>query len=227
MTDVWKIGQNCTGSEYWDTARYIAGGLTVIKSDITGANRLSAVCNEMAQTYDKIIEDQNDYLVDINASLDEISELEADLEAKIKQLEAEIEELLKKKDDGTITEEEEAELSSKITELDNLKAQGNTEIAQKRGEVGKTTDAVQEADRKSKSEIATDYGETALEKGKPLSETKDKRKSFWRKTFGGWNKQAERDAGNRLLDAGNELLEQVSTSSNLDKEIAKKTKGSV
>lgn len=188
---------------------------------------LTVTCNEMAKTYDQIIEDQNDYLVDIDASLDEISGLEADLEAKIKQLEAEIDELLKKKEDGTITEEEEAELESKNAEISNLKTQTGTQIAAKNEELTKTTDKAGEADRKAKSEIATNYGETAIEKGQPLSETKDKKKSFWRKVFGGWNKQAERDAGKKLVEAGNGLLEQVNTSSEIDNEIAKKTKKSV
>lgn len=224
--DIWKIGQYMKADEYYKVSPFI-NGCILFSNDVMKANNLAKICNEMSKSYDQIIEDQNDYIVDIDVSLGEISTLEANLEEKIKQLEKEISKLLEKKDNGTITEEEEAELSSKITELDNLKTQGNTEIAQKRGEVGKTTDDAQEADRKSKSKIATDYGETALEKGQPLSETKDKRKSFWRKIFGGWNKQAERDAGNRLLEAGNGLLEQVSTSSNLDKEIAKKTKGNV
>ncbi len=226
MADVWKIGQDMKADEFYKRSP-LFNGCHWGGNDVMKANNLAKICNEMSNTYDQIIEDQNSYIVDIDASLDEISTLETNLEEKIKQLEKEISELLEKKDKGTITEEEEAELSSKITELDNLKAQGNTEIAQKKGEVVKTTDSAQETERKSKAEIATDYGETALEKGQPLSETKDKRKSFWRKAFGGWNKQAERDAGNKLLEAGNGLLEQVSISSNLDKEIEKKTKGSV
>lgn len=242
MADVWKIGQDVKADEFYDKSKkgYIfttkgegedakvkSSRIPFIGGEIHAANMLTATCNEMAKTYDQIIEDQNDYLVDIDASLDEISGLEADLEAKIKQLEAEIDELLKKKEDGTITEEEEAELESKNAEISNLKTQTGTQIAAKNEELTKTTDKAGEADRKAKSEIATNYGETAIEKGQPLSETKDKKKSFWRKVFGGWNKQAERDAGKKLVEAGNGLLEQVNTSSEIDNEIAKKTKKSV
>lgn len=223
MTDVWKIGQDCTGSEYWDKARYVS----IFKSDIIGADRLSAVCNIMAKTYDQIIEDQNEYLVDIDTSLEEISDLKSDLEARIKQLEKEIEKLLKKKENGTITEEEEAELEAKTVELNDLERNGDPQIKEKQNDLTNTTDKAEEADRKTKSEIATDYGETAIEKGQPLSETKDKRKSFWRKLSGSWNKQAERDAGKKLLEAGNNLLEQVNTSAEIDNEIAKKTKSAV
>ncbi len=239
MADVWKIGQNVKADEFYDKSKkgYTfttkgEGEDTKVKSsripflgdEIFAANMLTATCNEMAKNYDQIIEDQNDYLVDIDTSLDEISGLEADLEVKIKQLEKEIEELLKKKEDGTITEEEEAELVSKNGEINNLTSQTEAMITAKNAELTKTTEKAGETDRKAKSEIAKNYGETALEKGQPLSETKDKKKTFWRKLFGGWNKQAERDAGKKLLEAGNGLLEQVSTSSEIDNKIAKKTK---
>ncbi len=228
MADVWKIGQDVKADKFYDEAKYFIPGSKMFgKSEVLAANRLTAVCNEMSKTYDQIIEDQNDYLVEIDASLDEISGLEYDLEAKVKQLEAEIEELLKKKEDGTITPEEEAELETKNAEISNLTSQTNTQIADKNNELTKTVDKAGEADRKSKAEIATNYGETAVDKGQPLSETKDKKKSFWRKLFGGWNKQAERDAGKKLLEAGSGLLEQVQNSSDIDNEIAKKTKKSV
>lgn len=228
MADVWKIGQDVKADKFYDEAKYVNPGCKIFgKSEILAASRLTAVCNEMSKTYDQIIEDQNDYLVDIEVSLDEITGLESDLEAKIKQLEAEIEELLKKKEDGTITPEEEAELQAKNAEINNLTSQTNTQIAAKNDELTKTTDKAGEADRKSKAKIATNYGETAVEKGQPLSETKDKKKTLWRRIAGSWNKQAERDAGKKLLEAGNGLLEQVQTSSDIDSKIAKKTKKSV
>lgn len=221
MADVAKVGQDSEARKIYDMFKKmpICGG------EITAANVLTDICNKMAKDYDQIIADQNDYLVDIEVSLDEISDLEADLETKVEQLEKEQEELLKKKEGGTITEEEEAELLAKNDEITNLNTQAKTQIDTKNNEINKTT---QEAGKKEDiAAKAKDYGETAIEKGQPLSETKDKKKSFWRKLFGGWNKQAERDAGKKLLEAGNGLLEQVNTSSEIDNEIAKKTKKSV
>lgn len=196
-------------------------------NDIQKANALTVVCNEMTKTYEQIVADQNDYLMDIDTSLDELSGLEEDLEAKIAKLEAEIEELNKKKEDGTITEEEKNEFAAKTGELNNLRTQSGTQVDAKQGEIDKLQEKAGKSEHKSKAAIAKDYGETALEKGQPLSETKDKRKSFWRKAFGGWNKQAERDAGEKLLEAGNGLLEEVNTASKIDEEITKKTKKSV
>lgn len=226
MTDVWKIGQDRKANEYYEISPYLNGCIWG-GNEVMKANNLTKICNEMAKTYDQIIEDQNEYLVDINASLEEISELETDLEARIEQLEKEIEELLKKNENGTITEEEKLELESKTVELNDLETNGELQINEKQNDLTKTTDKAQEADRRTKSEIATDYGETAIEKGQPLSETKDKGKSFWRKLSGSWNKQAERDAGKNLLESGNNLLEQVDTSAEIDNEITKKTKSAV
>ena len=76
----------------------------------------------------------------------------------------------------------------------------------------------------SKAKIATDYGNTAIEKGTPLANTKDKRKSFWRKLSGSWNQAAKREAGNKAIEAGNDLLNQVETVKNSEKEITKKNK---
>ena len=89
MADVAKVGQD-------SEARKIYEKIPVCCCEITAANVLTDICNKMAKDYDQIIADQNDYLVDIEVSLDEISDLEADLETKVEQLEKEQEELLRK-----------------------------------------------------------------------------------------------------------------------------------
>ncbi len=81
-----------------------------------------------------------------------------------------------------------------------------------------------EKDNASKAKIATDYGETAIEKRALLANTKDKCKSFWRKITGSWNKSATRKAANEAIDAGNNLLEKVETTSKNEAEIIKKIK---
>ena len=57
-----------------------------------------------------------------------------------------------------------------------------------------------------------------------IANTKDKRKTVWRKLFGSWNKSAEREAGKKAVEAGNNLLDQVETVKASEKEITKKTK---
>lgn len=228
MADVWKIGQNVKADEFYENAQYIVGNLFVLKSEIQGANRLTEVCNEMSETYNQIIDDQNDYMLEIDSSLDEISNLQQDLQKEIEKLNAREEELLEKKENGTIDPDEEKELESINGQIQGLQTQINGEVVTKNADVNEIAQEAEDTgERISKAEIAKDYGETAIEKGKPLSETKDKRKSFWRKTFGGWNKSAEREAGKKLLEAGNNLLGQVDTSAEIGEKISAKSKKSV
>ena len=222
MSDVWKIGQETNAKDYYN----IFKKLPLMGGDVLAAKALTNVCEKMTQTYEQIIQDQNDYLIDIEASYEEMSTLEADLQAKIKELEERLSELLKKQEDGTITESEQAEISFLNSELESLRAQGDEQLGQKQDDISKLQDSANNNEHKSKKAIATNYGEVAIEKGEPLSETKDKTKSFWRKIFGGWDKSEEREAGKNLLQAGNDLLEKVNNASEINETILKKDKPS-
>ena len=106
--------------------------------------------------------------------------------------------------------------------INEIKEDTNIKIADINSKVDSTNEKAK--GHRSKAEIATDYGETAVEKGTSLAETQDKRKSFWRKLSGSWNKSAEREAGKKAVEAGNNLLDQVETVKASEKEITKKTK---
>ena len=123
-------------------------------------------------------------------------------------------------DDG-LSEEDEDKVKLIDDEIAGLTSDTNTKIEDINSKVKDTGEKAK--GHRSKAEIATDYGNTAVEKGTPLSEMKDKRKSFWRKTFGGWNKSAEREAGKKAVESGNNLLEQVSTASDIEDKIKTRT----
>ena len=225
-TDVWEIGQNMSADKFYDEAQFYMPNVFVAKNEVVGANRMAEVCDKMSETYDQIIKDQNEYLLEIDNGFEDIAALESDLQAKIEALKKEIESLLKKKSAGTITEEEEAELVSKTAEMESLQTQFEEQVGTKNNQISEIANKAEQDGHKSKQAIALDYGETAVEKGEALSQTKNKRKSFWRKIFGGWNQQKKRDAGKKLLESGEALLERVSTSSDIDDKIMKRTTAS-
>lgn len=219
MADVWKIGQEMKADVYYNMSPYL-NGCIFDGSDVMKANNMTKICEEMSKTYEQIIEDQNAYQIEIDTQLDEIEKLKQELEQKVKEREAEKEKLVTAAGEDGLSDEDRAKCDALDSEIKGFTDDANTKI-------GGLNDKVNTASSSAKSDlnkadIATDYGQTALEKGEPLANMQDKRKSFWRKTFGGWNKAAEREAGKKLVDAGNTLLEQVQTSSDIEKEINKK-----
>lgn len=218
MSNVWKIGQETNAADFYEMSKY-AGA---IKSEILAAKSIAKVCDQMAEAYDEIIQDQNDYLIEINEELAEIEQLQKELDTQIRQQEDERNSILSKAEDEELSDEDKAKLNdindniAKLTENSNAKIEGiNADIQSKSAE---------NKERTTKKMIARDFGNTAVEKGTPLANTKDKTKSFWRKTFGGWNKSATREAGKLAVNAGNNLLEQVDTAESIEKEIKVKTK---
>lgn len=228
MADVWKIGQNIKAADMWnngalagDYAVGFAGFIGFIQSDIQKANTLTNMCKAMSESYDQIIDDQNEYYVEIDTELKEVEALQQELDAKIKAQEAEKNKILAAAGDDGLSEEDEDKVKLIDDEIAGLTSDTNTKIEDINSRVKDTGEKAK--GHRSKAEIATDYGNTAVEKGTPLSEMKDKRKSFWRKTFGGWNKSAEREAGKKAVEAGNNLLEQVSTASDIEDKIKTRT----
>lgn len=218
MADVWKIAAQKSATDLYNEK---IGGWC-FTSDIMKAERLTSMCNQMSNTYDQIIDDQNDYEMEIDAQLEEIETLKKDLEEKIQAQEAERQKILKTAGNDGLTKEDESKIQTIDAEIASLNGDTNSKISAIGSKVDDTSS--KEKDNASKAEIATDYGETAIEKGTPLANTKDKRKSFWRKLSGSWNKAATRKAGNDAIDAGNNLLEKVATTSKNEATIIKKTK---
>jgi phage shock protein A len=185
---------------------------------------MAEICNEMAAEYATAVEDANNYILEIDSSIDELNDLQENVKEQIAKLEKEIAELNEKKENGTITEEEQAELDSKQEQLNSLTSSSNTQIDTMTGDINTRTGKANELISEEKEKIATDYGSTAVSKGDELAQTKDKRKSFFRKIFGGWDKSEIREAGTKLSGAGENLLENVTDGQLAKQEITKRQK---
>ena len=185
-------------------------------------NMLTVACEIMSSSYDQIIDDQNEYITEIDAQINEIETLQKELDAKIKEQEAERNKILSNAGNDGLSEEDEAKVNTINSEIEALNGDANAKIGSISSDIKGSSSKLENTT--SKADIATDYGNTAVEKGTPLANTKDKRKSFWRKLSGSWNKSAEREAGKKAVEAGNNLLDQVETVKASEKEITKKTK---
>lgn len=73
--------------------------------------------------------------------------------------------------------------------------------------------------QETKAVIATDYGETTVEKGTPLANTQVKG-GFFRKLLGTTGKGKKR-VGEKAVKTGNELLDKVKNSTNIQEDIDK------
>ena len=81
MSDVWKIAAKTNASDMYQ----ITKSMMFFGSDIMAANRLTNMCNQMSSSYDQIIDDQNEYITEIDAQINEIETLQKELDAKIKE----------------------------------------------------------------------------------------------------------------------------------------------
>lgn len=217
MSDVWKIAANTNASDMYQITKSMLFG-----SEIMAANRLTNMCNQMSLSYDQIIDDQNEYITEIDAQINEIETLQKELDAKIKEQEVERNKILSKAGNDGLSEDDEAKVNTINSEIEALNGDANAKIGSISSDIKGSSSKLENTT--SKADIATDYGNTAVEKGTPLANTEDKRKSFWRKLSGSWNKSAEREAGKKAVEAGNNLLDQVETVKASEKEITKKTK---
>lgn len=218
MADIWKIGLETSATEYYENCKNVSD----VGSDIFAARELAKICDTMSTNYEQIIEDQNDYLVEINEDLAEIEQLQKELEAQIREQESKRASILAKSEKEELSEEDKTELDELGTNIETLTNDSNSKISiLNAGIQDKSKQAV---DTVSKRTIARDYADTAIEKGTPMANTKDKRKSFWRKLSGSWDKSAIREAGKTAVNAGSNLLEYVEHSCDIEKEINSKTK---
>ena len=217
MSDVWKIAAKINASDMYQITKSMLFG-----SEIMAANRLTNMCNQMSSSYDQILDDQNEYITEIDAQINEIETLQKELDAKIKEQEAERNKILSNAGNDGLSEEDEAKVNTINSEIEALNGDANAKIGSISSDIKGSSSKLEST--VSKADAATDYGNTAVEKGTPLANTKDKRKSFWRKLSGSWNKSAEREAGKKAVEAGNNLLDKVETVKASEKEITKKTK---
>lgn len=214
MSNVWQIGQEQSAAKFYDYLKKIP----FIGSELFAVNRLTSMCNTMINQFDEITKDENAYLVELDDIKDNIDTAKSELEEKIAQIKAEIAELEKKYDNGTITDEELEELKQKKNELNKLVSEGNSNIKSMNNEAASKGNEVIKK-HESKVKVAEDYGKVTVEKGTPLAETKVKG-GFFRKLFGTTGKD-KKEAGEKAVETGNTLLDKVNDTKAIEKTIKK------
>ena len=187
------------------------------KSEIYAVNNLAIICEAMKKDYEQIVDDETEYILDIQEQQQAIEVAQAALNDEIENLENRRIELTAKYADGTITDEEYTELKGISGEIDGLAASADSKIEASNNSINNTV--VQSKNVCSKREAAEDYGNVTLEKGQPLAETEVKG-GFFRKLFGKTGKN-KKEAGERAVKAGTELLQEVGVSVELEAEIDK------
>lgn len=221
-SDVWKIGAETNAQLMYKNIELNGIGdnfICPVRGEVVAVKQLTNICNQMSEAYDEVLDDQNDYLIEVEAEAADFENLKEDINEKIKTLYKEIKALEQKEQNGTITEEEQKELEDKKGELKVLMADSDTQIEDKT-KAAKEKSEKRTEKHKSKADIARNYGEVTVEKGTPLAETKVKTKSFWRSIFGGTGRD-KKEAGDRAVEAGNNLLDKVNESAEIDKNIEK------
>lgn len=195
-------------------------GANAIRDSIA-ARVMTEVCTAMSKELEQTIADQNDYLVDVDSSFENIANFENEMNAKIKKLQAEIDKLKDKREAGTLSESEENELQDKLSELMILQSDSSSQVEQKNEELyGKMSSAKKNLNYQ-KVITTYDYSETAIEKGNEICSAEEKNT----RKFGNLVlKTDEYSIGEELLNAGNELFEKAETSCALNNDIYKKSK---
>ena len=212
-SEIWKIGQDTNAQEMFEKSKRMG----IWQSEIFGVRKLTEICKTMSASYDEVVDDQNEYLIEMEGEINSIEDLKDEIDEKIKQLFTEIKKLDKKEKDGTITDEEREELKAKKGELDTYMHDADAKLDEKSNKIAESNS--KNADKhKSKQAIAKDYGETTVEKGTPLANTEVKTKSFWRSIFGGTG-EGRKKAGDAAVKAGEELLNKVGISEEIDKKV--------
>ena len=217
MSNVWQIGQEKNAATFYDNMKK----MIFIGSELYAIGALTGMCNTMNSEFDEITNDENNYLIELDSIENDISAAKNELAQKIAELKAQIDKLEKKYDNGTITDKELEELKQKKQELNILVSDGNSYIDSMNSDA-KTKGQEVIKTHESKIKVAEDYGNVTLEKGTPLAETKVKG-GFFRKLFGTTGKDKKK-AGEKAVEAGNNLLDKVNVSKDLEKNIKTRTK---
>ena len=91
-------------------------------------NMLTVACEIMSSSYDQIIDDQNEYITEIDAQINEIETLQKELDAKIKEQEAERNKILSNAGNDGLSEEDEAKVNTINSEIEALNGDANAKI---------------------------------------------------------------------------------------------------
>ena len=215
--EVWQIGKNVNAEDYYNDIKKAIP----FSSETFAVNALASVCEEMINTYDQIIDDQNDNIIDIDSLTNQMDNKNKSIQERIEKLKKEIAALEQKEQDGNISAEELGALTAKKSELNNLLGLTSSSGEKESKEISEKNEKLKKTYR-SKEKIATEYGETSVDKGTPLAQTKVKG-GFFRKLLGTTGKNKKR-AGERAVNAGNELLNKINDSNKVQEDIDKKVK---
>jgi len=207
--DIWQIGEQIKASDYYNNAKDNAKSRCGIfgyigkLDEITATIQLAGICDAMSASYDQIISDQNEYIIELDDEVAVFEELKDSIDEKIEQLYSEIKILGKKEKDGTITEEEQKELNIKRGELSSYMSDADKQINEKQNNIKSKNIDAQISSFRTKEAIAKDYGETTVEKAE------EKLSSI----------HLFDDIYNKALKSGNNLLDKVEKSTEINDRI--------
>ena len=222
-SEVWKVGQETKAEDYYKNIKENGlKGNPLLRGEVIAVSQLTKACQAMIEAYDDVIDDQNEYLVEIDDMLERAENTANDIQERIKKLEEEITKLKEKEENGEITDEERGELSSKSEELSYLLKLAESN-GKKENEEIKSKNEERKSEYRSKEKIASEYGNKTVEKGQPLAETRVSH-GFFKKLFGTTGKH-KKEVGEKAVEVGNNLLskveESVQTQDKIDKKIDK------
>ena len=215
-TDIWNTTKSINANDFYEMAKKIPIG-----GEVYAVNALTGICQKMIDSYDEVLSDQNEYMVELEGELNDLDIYQSEQNDRLQKLLEEIKALEEKEQNGTITEEEQKELDNKKTEYTTLSGDTNTNLTDKNNKI-KQTQSQQEDRYLTKVKIAENYANKTIEKGTPLAETEVKG-GFFRKLFGTTGKD-KKEAGEKAVKVGNELLDNVSESKDIDSEYNSKLK---
>lgn len=210
-SEIWKIGQQTNAQNLYAS---IKDGIKIGTGELLAVKHLTNICDKMSEAFGEIIDDQNEYLIEIEGEAAELESLKDDIDEKLIKLYNEIKAQEKKEQDGSITEEEKQELEAKKSELKAFMKDSDSKIAEK-SESFKSKDNTKLNESKSKMSIAKNYGEVTVEKGSAIADSEYEVK-LW---FGGSVRLNTTNLGKTAVDAGNNLLDKVETSLEINDKI--------
>lgn len=174
--------------------------------EVNAVVAMTKICEGLSENLNEIKDEYTEYEIDLSDDYADLLTQEKELEEKIIALNKEIKALEEKEANGTITEEEKAELAAKRGELSNLVSNS------KRNEMNDLLDQSEKRndELKSKLEFAQEVGDTTLEHGQELANTKVKKANWFRRLFGITKKQEHKKAvGEKAVEVSTNLLNQV------------------
>ena len=230
-SDVWNAARQQDAKTMYEQSSQTFTIFGSIKTnEINGLKKITYMCKEMNETFNEVIQDQNNYIIEFETLETNFVQEQNNINQKIEKLLAEVKVLEAKEQDGTITEDELKELSNKKVELNNLYNTSSLQYKEKKTQLQNRKEQIKNK-YSEKEKIATDYGNLAVEKGnnfldedvtKEINENGGKIKFIGLAAAFGFSKYTNHFAGQAAIDAGSELLEKVEDSTLVDKKITSK-----